>query len=94
MSNSKGILTIVLGIASCIIFFVAGIDLGNTGDKMQQLKSQSGTTVAEAYYQDIGSMNKGLGKLCYGLGIASLAISIGLSKNNVSEDIKKSKSVE
>jgi hypothetical protein len=82
MKNSKETLTIILGVIACIIFFVGGHSLRNTGKNMNMLKSQAGTSLAEGYYQEVGNMNKGLGILCYGFGIATLSVSIGLNSNN------------
>jgi hypothetical protein len=81
MKKTMGILTILLGIISCIMFFQAGSHLNDNGKEMKQLKSQGGTSLAEAYYQDIGEISKGLGSLCYAFGFGSLAISIGIGGN-------------
>lgn len=78
MRKFIGGVTIILGIISCIIFFSAGSHLNTTGEDMNNLRSQSGTSLAEAYYQEIGEVSKGIGKLCYALGVGSLTISIGV----------------
>ena len=94
MKKTMGTLTIILGIIACIMFFNAGSKLNETGTEMNRLTSQSGTSLAEAYYQSVGDMNKGLGTLCYAMWIGTLAISIGIgssykTKNSNQQDNTK-----
>jgi ribosomal protein L40E len=80
--NNKniGMLIITLGIISGIIFFVSGSQFYTTSTDMSSLRSESGTSLAEAYYQDVGGMNKGLGLFSYALGVGIIAISIGIGE--------------
>lgn len=71
-------ITIILGVISCLMFFSAGSHLSNTGKDMEKLKSQGGTSLAEVYYQEVGEISKGFGKLCYALGLGTLTISVGI----------------
>jgi hypothetical protein len=79
-------LILCLGIVACLLFCVAGFKLQSSGDGMKELFSVSGTSVAEAYYRDMGDFSKGMGIFCFGLGIVSLIISIGISAN-IKEEI-------
>lgn len=81
MKKIIGVVTIILGIISCIMFFNAGSKLNDTGQEMKELRSQSGTSLAEAYYQEVGSVSEGLGKLCYAIGVGTLTISVGIGGN-------------
>lgn len=73
-----GIAIICLGILSGIIFFSAGNHLQHTGDDMKTLMSESGTSLAEVYYQDVGKIAIGLGKMCYTLGLGIITTSCGI----------------
>lgn len=64
-----GTLVIVLGIISCVLFFVSASD-------MIALRSQSGTTVAEVYYQDMGKIFKGFAVFSRAIAISTLSITI------------------
>lgn len=84
-----GVVIIVLGILSGVIFFVAGSSVGKAGDSMTELKSQAGTSLAEAYYQEVGEFAKGISTFIYGLGLAVITFSIGLGgKMVISVDVK------
>lgn len=78
MKKTIGTVTIILGIIACIMFFNAGSHLTDTGKDMKKLQSQGGTSLAEFYYQDVGEISNGIGKLCYALGLGTLAISLGI----------------
>jgi len=88
MKKTIGMATTILGIIACIMFFSAGNHLSDNGKNMKQLKSQGGTSLAEVYYQDIGEMSNGLGKLCYAFGLGTLAISMGIGGNMYSAEKK------
>jgi hypothetical protein len=60
------------------MFFIAGSQLNKTAANMADLRSQSGTSLAEVYYQEVGGISKGLGFMSYGLGIGIIGISIAL----------------
>jgi hypothetical protein len=88
MKKFFGGVTIILGVVSCSMFFSAGSHLNTTGRDMNKLKSQGGTSLAEVYYQEVGEISKGIGKICYALGVGSLTISIGLGANLLKSDNK------
>lgn len=88
MKKTIGVVTIILGIISGIMFFSAGSHLSDNGKDMKQLKSQGGTSLAEAYYQDVGEISNGIGKLCYALGLGTLATSIGIGGSLYSAESK------
>jgi len=78
-----------LGVLSGLLFFGAGSSISKTGDNMQKLQSQSGTSLAEAYYQEVGELAKGISLFAYGLGLSVIAFSIGMGGKMVSDiDIK------
>lgn len=81
MRKLIGGVTIILGVISCIMFFSAGSHLNTTGKDMNKLRSQGGTSLAEVYYQEVGEISKGIGKICYALGVGNLTISIGVGGN-------------
>jgi len=62
MKKGIGILVIVLGVISSVLFFSAGNQLGTSGKELTTLRSIGGTSVADAYYQEIGR---------YGIGYSS-----------------------
>jgi hypothetical protein len=79
MRKIIGILIILLGLISSCLFFTTGNNLDKNGINMRQnLKSKSGDTVAEFYYQDVGQISSELGGLCYSLGVGIFTISLGL----------------
>lgn len=82
----------ISGIIACIIFIIAGYKLNNNGKDMKELRSQGGTSLAEAYYQDIGVMNEALGYLCYGLGVGIFTIAFGISANIKEKEISEESS--
>lgn len=85
MKKNIGTLVIILGIISGIIFFVSGSQLSKTGDDMKELRSQSGDSLAEVYYQDVGEMNKGLGTLADALGVGVMTLSIGIGAKLITD---------
>lgn len=91
MRRAFAILVIALGLISSGLFFSAGSQLSAAGVELSGLSSQSGGTVAEAYYQKVGEYGVAYSKLAYALGIGTLMLSIGLgglllsSKENLIE---------
>jgi len=72
-----GILIICLGILSGILFFSTGLSIGKTGTSMTELQSVSGTSVAEAYYQNVGELAIGLSLFMYAMGLSVVTVSVG-----------------
>lgn len=100
MSSKKiiGILIIIMGVMSGFLFFEAGSSISQTGDDMKKLQSQSGTSLAEAYYQEVGELAKGISLFAYGLGLSVIAFSIGMGGKMVleidSKDATKEKDID
>ena len=82
-------LIIILGLISGGMFFVAGKALENTGGEMQFLISQSGTSLAEAYYQNVGDISTGLGKGFSAFGMAIITLSVGMASMVIVYDNNK-----
>ncbi|MFL0197827.1 hypothetical protein ACJDU8_19980 [Clostridium sp. WILCCON 0269] len=78
MRKKIGILVIVLGIISGIVFFHSGLQLKGTANNSKVVDSQIGTSLDKVYYQEFGEMNKGLGIFADACGLAIITISIGI----------------
>lgn len=76
MQKKLKMVAFILGIVSGIIIFIAGINLKNTGNDMSKLRSKSGTSLAEVYYQEVGQVTKGAGFALQGIAVGVIAISI------------------
>jgi Predicted membrane protein len=73
---------IVLGIIACILFFISANQISSVGKEMILLRSQSGTSLAEVYYQDVGKALDGFAMFARALGISILGISFAFGSNN------------
>jgi hypothetical protein len=80
-----GAAVILLGALSSANFFDAASRLQRSGNELTQLRSQGGTTVAEAYYQETGRLAVGQGSAAYGMGLAVLAISLGFGGSMIAK---------
>ncbi len=92
MSSKKnlGTVIIILGILAGLFFFGAGWRISNAGGNMTELRSVSGDSVAEHYYQEMGEFVKGMSLLSYGLGMAVITFSIGVGgKMIIGTDVNK-----
>ena len=78
MRKGLGIFIITIGLFACITLSNAGTKLNTTGLVMQDLKSEGGTSLAEVYYQDVGSMSIGFGSMAKGLGYGTFGICLAL----------------
>lgn len=67
-----------MGIIACILFFIAGIILGISGSELGGLRSVSGTSIAEAYYQEMGRFGQAYSLMSFAFGLLSLGLSIGI----------------
>ena len=76
MQKKLKIAAFILGIISGIVIFIAGSSLKSTGSDMNELRSQSGTSLAEVYYQEVGQVTKGAGFALQGIAVGVIAISI------------------
>ena len=62
MMKNHGCMKIVLGGIIFLALLIIGLNMGDMQDSaesMSRLRSQNGNTVAEAYYQDMGSFVEG-----------------------------------
>lgn len=66
---------IALGIIACILFFISASQISSAANEMVLLRSESGTSLAEVYYQDVGKALQGFAMFARALGISILAIS-------------------
>lgn len=78
MSNGAKI-AIILAIIGCIMCFGAASEISTVSNEMITLRSESGTSLAEVYYQDIGKALNGLAVFCRAFGVSSLAITIAVA---------------
>lgn len=81
-----GIFVIILGIISALLFYTAAVKFANTGEDLSNLRSVSGTSIAEAYYQEIGHYGIANSSLCYGLAFMTLCLSISMGVILISKD--------
>ena len=88
--NNKVVAILAIGVIAGLLFFSAGLKFNKAGSELLELRSKSGTSVAEAYYQEMGQMNKGFSTLSYALGLSVFGICLGVAFNESKEDeIKK-----
>jgi len=78
MKKILAVAVIVLGFVSSILLFIAGTQFSESGDRLTRLRSVGGTSVAEAYYQEIGQYGIAYSFFSYALGVGILATSIGV----------------
>jgi len=90
MKKITGIVVIVLGLISSGMFLSAGSKLSKSGDRLTYLQSQGGSTVAEAYYQEIGRYGIAYSFAAYGMSCAVLMLACGLGGFLIFQEEKKS----
>lgn len=78
MNKLFGVLVLIAGIVSGVMFFVAGSNLSKASTEMTGLRSVGGTSVAEAYYQGTGKQGLAYSTALYAFGVGILAGSLGL----------------
>ena len=78
MKKPFGVLIIAVGVLSGILFFVAGSRLGTSATELTELRSVGGTSVAEAYYQEMGKHGLAYSMSLYACGLGVISISLGL----------------
>ena len=97
MKKNIGIAIIVLGIISGLLFFYAGIKLFASGSELQKVESVSGTSIAEAYYQEMGRHGVAYSIIAFAFGFGVISISLGfggrflLENENISIESNESK---
>jgi hypothetical protein len=78
MKKPFGVLIIAAGILSGILFFVAGSRLNSSATELTELKSVGGTSIAEAYYQEMGRHGLAYSMALYACGFGIISVSLGL----------------
>jgi len=79
MNKTFAILVVVFGLIISGLCFTAGGLLWESGKELTLLRSQGGTSVAEAFYQEIGQFGLAFSLLSYALSITSFMLSLGLT---------------
>lgn len=74
--NNLSKVSMIIAIIACILFFVSAEQISKVANDMIDLRSQSGTSLAEVYYQDVGKALKGFAMFARALGVSILAITI------------------
>jgi hypothetical protein len=78
LNKLLGFSIIGLGIISGILFFIGGFKLSANGAELTTLQSVSGNSIAEEYYQTMGSYGVAYSFICFAFGLGIIAVSIGL----------------
>jgi len=92
MKKNVGIFVIIIGfIAGCLCFSAAS-NFEKSGNSLLDLRSVGGTSIAEAYYQEIGSYGLSYSKLSYALGLGIIAITIGIGSYFIFSNFDKEES--
>lgn len=84
--KTLGTVVIVFGIIGGLLLFSAGGQMGKAGTVMLDIQSQSGNSIAEEYYQEMGAFTKGLGLAMRGLSLATIGVSLALGGNLVKSE--------
>jgi hypothetical protein len=71
-------LIIIVGVFSGVSFIKAGNKLNEAGEYLLKLKSQSGYSVAEFYYNGIGHYGIAYSDFAFGMGMLTIIISLGI----------------
>ena len=79
MKKVIAVIVLLLGLAIGGLFIYSGTLIYGSGDELTYLRSQGGSSVAEAYYQEIGRYGIALSYFIYACGGSIIVISIGLS---------------
>ena len=90
MNKVMAIIVLLLGLISGVLFFNAGSILHDSGKALTTLRSVGGETVAEAYYQKMGSYGIAYSLLAYAMGTGIIMISAGFAGVLLSRDEKRS----
>lgn len=77
MKKLFGVLILIAGILSGLMFFVAGSKLSSASTDITEIRSVGGSSVAEAYYQEAGKQGLAYSTGLYACGLGIIAISLG-----------------
>jgi hypothetical protein len=78
--------TLALGLSAGVLMFVASSSFAKHGESLTHLRSVGGQTVAEAYYQEVGHFGQAFSSVLPGLGLATIAVSLGLGVSLLTRD--------
>lgn len=77
-SNTNGglffVLGVIIAIVGCVLFFISAQQISEAVERMMEIRSVSGDSVAEVYYQEVGKALKGFAMFCRALGVSILTI--------------------
>lgn len=91
MKKLFGVLVLIAGILSGLMFFVAGSKLSSASTDITEISSVRGTSVAEAYYQETGRQGLAYSTGLYACGLGIIAISLGFGGLLLSDAGRKTK---
>jgi hypothetical protein len=84
MNRLFGVVIILVGLGSGVLFFNAGQKLNASGNTLAQLRSQAGNTIAEVYYEEMGQHGEAYALMSYAFGLGVVAIAFGLGATLIS----------
>lgn len=91
MKKIFGVLILIVGILSGLMFFVAGSKLSSASTDITEISSIGGRSVAEAYYQETGKQGLAYSTGLYACGLGIIAISLGFGGLLLSDAERKTK---
>lgn len=91
MKRLFGVTIIAAGVLSGLLFFIAGSRLSSSATDLTELRSVGGTSVAEAYYQEMGKHGLAYSLISYACGLGIISISLGLGGILLFDDRVKGK---
>jgi hypothetical protein len=74
------------GVVSGLLFFSAASKLDKSATDLTKLRSVGGTSVAEAYYQEMGEHGLAYSLISYACGLGVISLSLGLGGLLLSSD--------
>jgi hypothetical protein len=90
MFRVAGVVVALLGAAAGLAFHAAGRKFAASGERLSSLRSVSGTTVAESYYQEMGAHGLAYAGLCNAAGLAAFMAGLGIGcllvRNSIDRD--------
>lgn len=75
---AAGVISIVFGVLTAILFWAASRLISDAGNRMSGIRSVAGGTITEVYYNFMGQAFSGLGLFSCALGFAVLGAGVGL----------------
>jgi hypothetical protein len=78
MRKVIGLIVMAAGIVSGLLFFSAASKLNTSATDLTKLRSVGGTSIAEAYYQEMGQHGLAYSIISYACGLGIISVSLGL----------------